>query len=116
MKPDADDGIGWVNRMSAWRRQNVENSKKFAEAIVNPIESLAGKQFFTENDEIINVAIQLQKSEFVTPEKVLNSINDSASKSNYGKALAGATQSIIAINNYLNRDISKTQMREVLGI
>lgn len=116
MKPDSDDGIGWVNRMSEWRRQNLENSRKFAEVIVNPKESLAGKQFFSEKDEIVAAAIKLQNSEFITSEKVLKIINNDAYKSNFGKALASAALSIIAIDKYLTRDISKTQMKEILGV
>jgi len=116
LKPDADDGINWVNRMSAWRRQNVENVKQLADAIVNPKVSLAGEQFFSKKDEIIDAAIKLQHGAYLTPEKIVAIVNKTNYKSNYAKALADATKGIIAIDGYLNRSISKTQLKSILHI
>jgi hypothetical protein len=116
LKPDSDDGIGWVNRMSAWRRQNVEYTRNYASVLAEPKLSMAGKNFFSEDDRIVQVAIRLQNNEFVAPEEVLDAIGSSGYESDYGRALAQAAQGIIAIDQYLNRELSKTRMREILGV
>jgi hypothetical protein len=116
LKPDSDDGIGWVNRMSEWRRQNVDNMKLFAAAIVKPNPKLAGDGFYDGNEKIIEISVQLQNGLLVKPDKVEESIDSSSVKSTYGKAISEAAKNILAADDYLNGKISSGDLKKKLNV
>ncbi len=116
LKPDSDDGISWVNRMSEWRKQNVANMKLFAGAILKPNTKLAGDGFYNENEKVIETSVKLQNSVLVKPDKVAESIESSQAVSLYGKATAEAAKNILIIDDYLNDKISSSDLKKKLDI
>lgn len=116
LKPDSDDGIGWVNRMSEWRRQNVANMKLFAGAIVKPNTKLAGDNFYNENEKIIEISVKLQNSELVKPNEVSESIESSLPKSLYGTATALAVKKILVVDDYFTGKISLIDVKKKLDV
>ncbi len=102
LKPDSDDGIGWVNRMAAWRKQNLVNMKALASAIIEPDVSKAGKSFYMDDDLIVKTATMLQNGALVSEKSVKIAIEETTLKSEYAKALRDATTGIIVLDQYLN--------------
>ena len=115
LKPDSDDGIGWVNRMALWRKKNIKIMEQFAKAIVSPDENVAGKSFYNFKEEIITSANRLQKAENVKQEKIMALLNKGV-QSHYANALAEATHSIFAIDAYLEGKISERDLADKLNL
>lgn len=115
LKPDSDDGIGWVNRMAAWRRENTASMKQFANAIVSPDISIAGSSFYDRKDELISAANKLQKAQDVKAAEIMDFIGKGAA-SNYGKALTEATENIFAIDAFLEGKLSESELSERLNL
>jgi hypothetical protein len=109
LKPDPEDGIGWVNRMADWRRENTKQMQEFAKIIVSPDNQLAGSSFYSTSDNIVNASNQLQKAKFVKADEIMSYLKQGAS-SNYGKALAEATENIFAIDSYLEGKSSENEL------
>lgn len=109
LKPDADDGIGWVNRMADWQRKNKSYIHEFAQVVVSPDHRIAGADFIRQDDKIIEAARLLQLSYDVMPETILNEMNNQP-VSAYGKALAEATGNILAIDSYLQGKLSEKEI------
>ena len=116
LKPDNDDGIGWVNRITAWRKQNVDRMEGLANAIVKPDESIAGVSFYNHSDKIINTAIKLQNGAFVSADQTVESLQPENAKCDYAKALAEAVESIVSIDYYLNGNLNETEIRNQLQV
>ena len=115
LKPDSDDGIGWVNRMTAWRKENRQKMKAFAKIIIDPDENIAGKSFYNKEENIILAANQLQKARDVHPETLLKYL-DEGGKSDYGKALVEAAKNILAIDSFLESKISSDNLKQLLDL
>lgn len=115
MKPDTDDGIGWVNRMAAWRRENSNYMKKFSAILIAPDEEVAGADFFNKNDKITSMAIRLQKSQKVDPAEIVD-IVDQEANGQFGKALTEATRQIFSIDAFLDDKISENELIKSLKL
>lgn len=115
LKPDSDDGIGWVNRITDWRKENVAKMKTFATIVVDPDETVAGKSFYNKEENIIVAANQLQKAQDIHPEKLANYLQDGGN-SNYAKALVEATEHIFAIDSFLEGKISSDKLGQLLNL
>jgi hypothetical protein len=116
LKPDSDDGIGWVNRMSAWRKQNVETMQALAKAIVKPNILKAGKDFYEGTDKIIAYAIALQKGKLVKSNEIMSIQQEKMPDSLYGKALTEATRNILGIDQFLDNKMNLDEVEALLKI
>ena len=114
-KPDSDDGIGWVNRMTDWRKQYAERMKTYARILVSPDVAKAGESFYNSGDGIISAADKLQKAQNVQPEKIEGYLREKTS-SDYAKAMTEATVNILAINSYLEDKLTEKKLTELLGL
>ena len=113
LKPDSDDGIGWVNRMAAWRKQNVKAMSELASAIVRPDRQQAGQNFYKEEEKIIQAATDLQNGRLVRPDEIGNSLNESP-ESQYALALKEATIHILLMDSYLTGGVSRSELKSKL--
>lgn len=113
LKPDTDDGMGWVNRMAAWRRRNREIMEMYARAIVQSGEPDAGKNFYDRADGIIAAARKLQKSWKVEPETIFREAGK-AGGSFYARAIRENFNSIISVNDYLEDRCSRGELSSTL--
>jgi hypothetical protein len=109
LKPDPEDGIGWVNRMADWRRENTRRMQEFAKIIVSPDNQMAGSSFYSTSDNIVKASNQLQKAKYVKADEIMSYLKQGAS-SIYGKALAEATENIFAIDSYLEGRSSENEL------
>lgn len=118
LKPDMQDGIGWVNRMADWRRQNEKLMGKFADAIVNPDSAIAGISFYNPDDKIITTANQLQNNQTVPPSAIIKSIKaaNEGQTSDFAKAMAEATENMLAIDEYWENKSSKEELIKKLEL
>jgi hypothetical protein len=114
IKPDNDDGIGWVNRMSEKRRELKKMFSMYAQAMVNPDHGSIPSDFYNREDSIIVTARKLYTPETVTQEEIHHVAKTSAPKSLYGKALQDSYLSILAIDEYMVGKITETQLEKVL--
>ncbi len=115
LKPDNDDGIGWVNRMSAWRRENTRLMKLYAQALVGDDGKQTSGNFLAMDDNLVLYARNLQKNIDVKAGTILQEIENGQAKSLYGKALQETTASILAINKYLDGKLSGEEISRKLG-
>ncbi len=113
LKPDTDDGMGWVNRMADWRRRNREIMKMYARAIVQSGEQDAGKNFYDRSDGIIAAARELQKSGKAEPETILREAGK-AGGSLYARSIRENLNSIISVNDYLEGKCSREELFSTL--
>lgn len=115
LKPDVDDGIGWVNRMSAWRRDNTILMKRYAQALVQDINEKASKEFLSMEDKLVLYARNLQKNIDVNATKILEEIENGQANSLYGKTLQETTANILAMNKYMEGALSSAEISSKLG-
>ncbi|MFW6227037.1 MAG: hypothetical protein ACOC31_02945 [Bacteroidota bacterium] len=115
IKPDMDDGMGWVNRMSEKRRNMKKRFSDYASAIVNPDQGLLPADFYKNDDTFVTLAHKLQKAQDVTKEQT-NMISDprQSASSLYGKALKKSTLSLFAINDYLENKTDEESLETML--
>mgnify|MGYP006286359251 CR=1 FL=1 len=113
LKPDSDDGIGWVNRISRWRRENNALMKEYAEAIVNPDASRAGEDFLSNEDPLVIMANALQRGDHVT-DREIKELGDQPAVSMYGKALFFAVEHILLTDRYFRDVVSLSELEPVL--
>ena len=115
IKPDSDDGIGWVNRMSDWRKENKAIANSFSKAIISPDRHTAGQDFFNEKDKMVEYAVRLQNGVCINPKKIMEALRSDLSCT-YAQALAEATKNILAIDQYLCGTITKQELKTELGL
>lgn len=109
LKPDSDDGIGWVNRMSLWRKNNKTNMGKFAAALTSPEKSIAGDNFFDIDDDIVSATNALQKGKQIEKGELL-ALLDQTSTCSYGEAIREATRNIMSIEAYFQDRVSLNEL------
>ncbi len=114
-KPDSDDGIGWVNRITDWRKQNAEKMKSFSRILISPDVNKAGKSFFNRNDELVSSANKLQKAQNVGSGKIRICLQGKV-LGHYAKALAEATNNILAIDSFLENKMSEEKLMQLLKL
>jgi hypothetical protein len=114
IKPDNDDGIGWVNRMSEKRRELKKTFSMYAQAMVNPDHDSIPSDFYNREDSIIVTARKLYTPETMNQEEIHHVAKTSAPKSLYGKALQESYLSILAVDEYMVGKIIESQLEKVL--
>lgn len=115
LKPDSDDGMGWVNRMTAWKKQNLVSMNAFARAILSPDIRKAGRDFYTDSDTINRVANHLQQGKFVPKEKISQATGEKSHQSQYAKTLQDAVNGIISLDKYLRGEKGLPELQSDLS-
>lgn len=110
LKPDSDDGIGWVNRMSAWRRRSSDEITKYSRALFHPDPNIAGKNFLRENDAVIRMANLLQLGELVSSDAVHSNLSAENNTSVYAATLLDAVKGILKAEDYLQSKIGLAEL------
>lgn len=115
LKPDSDDGIGWVNRMSEKRRNMKNKFAHYASAMVKPDVKFLPPNFYDADDKIIQIARALQNAEKVRKEQITGIMDEKQTgKSLYGQTLNKSAHSILAINDFMEGSISDQQLEQQL--
>lgn len=113
IKPDSDDGIGWVNRMTEKRKVMKEKFGYYARAIVNPDKSYLPENFYQYDDPIISAARDLQNAKDLKKNDVVMQLtNKSLPGSMYGMAVRKSTDNILAINDYMSKRRNVRQLEK----
>jgi len=111
LKPDSDDGIGWVNRMTAWRKKSSDEITKYSRALLHPDPEIAGKNFLRRDDAVIRTANLLQLGELVSADAVLSNLSAGNNTSVYAVTLLDAVKGILKADEYLLGKIGLAELK-----
>lgn len=115
----AKDGHDWVNRMTDWRVANKTYLDRLAEIMVNPElskkqEYVSGPDFYSSSDALLAYCRNLQHAKNVKVDKIKDGLVQSSEGSLYARALAESTNNIIAANDFLNGNISGSELENMI--
>ncbi len=115
----AEDGQDWVNRMTAWRKQNSLYLNTLAKVIIEPDSEkyeayVAKPNFYNAGDEIIRMVRQLENAKNINPADIQDAIAGNNTESLYAAALAEAYNNIIVAGKFLNNEVSLNELEETL--
>jgi hypothetical protein len=109
IKPDYDDGIGWVNRMAEWRKHHDSLADKTGLEWTKP--SNTGNKEFNPSDTIIQLALRLRDNAEVGAQDIIQAVEKSSKYSLYGKALAKGFKNICLTSDFLDDRIESGELK-----
>jgi hypothetical protein len=115
----AEDGHDWVNRMTDWRKMNKSYLDTLAELMVSPDLSkkqtyVNGPNFYDSSDALIMYCRSLQNTKNVKAEKIEKAVGQATNGSLYAQALAESITNIKAANDFLNGNMSGSELESQL--
>ncbi len=115
----AEDGHDWVNRMTDWRVMNKNYRDELAKIMVHPEMSkkenyVNGPDFYNPSDAVIMYCRNLQNAKNVKIDKIEKAVDDASNKSLYARILGESFKNILAANEFLNGNMSGSQLEGML--
>ena len=115
----AKDGHDWVNRMTDWRVANKQYLDRLAEIMVNPElskkqEYVSGQDFYNSSDALLVYCRNLQHAKNVKVDKIEKAVDEASNGSLYAKALSESVTNIKAANEYINGNLSGSELENKL--
>ena len=115
----AEDGHEWVNRMTDWRVMNNNYLDELAKIMVHPEMSkkekyVDGPNFYNPSDAVIMYCRNLQNAKNVQVDKIEKAVDDASGKSLYARILGESFKNINAANEFLNNNMSESQLESML--
>jgi len=103
LKPDYLDGAGWVNRMSEWRKENVEAMQRVAGQYATDDQEMYNRfikryNVYREDDRLVELVRNMTKPE--DPESVRKLILSDPGSSLYTKSMVKGYENILAAQDY----------------
>ncbi|MFW5781298.1 MAG: twin-arginine translocation signal domain-containing protein [Bacteroidota bacterium] len=115
----AEDGHDWVNRMTDWRVANKTYLDTLAQIMVNPELSkkqdyVDGPNFYGSSDALLVYCRNLQHAKNVKTDKIEMALNEASNGSLYAKALSESVKNIMAANEFVNGNLSGSELENRL--
>ncbi len=115
----AEDGMDWVNRMTAWRVNNKNYMETLANIMVNPDAERYEKyvitpNFYNPSDALIDYCRKMQDAVNIKPEKINDAVDQASTESLYAQALATSVKNIKAANQFLNGNMNEGSLESRL--
>jgi hypothetical protein len=117
LKPDYKDGMAWVNRMSEWRRENMQRMDRYGTLLVEDDRELfehAIRKYNVYNPEDRLIGLVRSMNSNTSAETVEQVILSDPGNSIYSKSLLRGYHNVITVQEYLEAGIDLNKMKKML--
>lgn len=120
LKPDYDDGPGWVNRMAEWRKSTPARFEHYARVYADPDPAKLRKyvssiDFYQPEDEALQACRELQTGAQVKPEKLDEALSAKPA-SLYGQAVVKGYRNILMTADYLTGKEERERLAKAMKL